>query len=87
MLTSNGLALATALACLAAILGLIVGSIALTSLIRRGYGPFLRSLLRGKRKTKRRDGTGRRSEIRSHRPLPPAARAPRRSRGYEQDWY
>jgi len=51
---SNGLLLATIFGCTAAVLGLIVGSIALSMLLRRGYGPFLRILAFGRHAGKRR---------------------------------
>ncbi len=46
---SNGLLLATTMSCVVGLLGLTVAGIALVVLMRRGYGPFLRALLRGKR--------------------------------------
>lgn len=55
---SNGLLVATTLSCVIAMLGLIVAVIALSVLIRTGYGPFLRVLLLGNRA-----GRGSRSEV------------------------
>lgn len=46
---SNGLLLAGTLSCVVALLGMIIAAIALLVLIRGGYGPFLKALLRGKR--------------------------------------
>lgn len=46
---SNGLLLATTMSCMVGLLGLTVAGIALMVLVRRGYGPFLRALVRGKR--------------------------------------
>lgn len=48
-LGSNGLTIAVILSCVAGILGLLTGSFALLALVRGGYGPFLRTLLPGKR--------------------------------------
>lgn len=46
---SNGLLVATTLSCVISILGIVIAVIALSVLIRTGYGPFLRALLLGKR--------------------------------------
>ncbi|HEU5440274.1 MAG TPA: hypothetical protein VFU88_13370 [Ktedonobacterales bacterium] len=46
---SNGLLLATTSSCIVSLLGLIIAAIALTVLLRGGYGPFLRALLHGRR--------------------------------------
>lgn len=51
---SNGLLLATTMSCMVGLLGLTVAGIALMVLVRRGYGPFLRALMRGKRAGQRR---------------------------------
>lgn len=55
---SNGLLLATTMSCVVGLLGLTVAGIALVVLMRKGYGPFLRALLRGKRAGKTRDRDG-----------------------------
>lgn len=52
-LGSNGLTIAVILSCLTGIFGLILGSVALSALLRRGYGPFLRTLLPGGRRASR----------------------------------
>jgi hypothetical protein len=49
-LGSNGLTVATILSCVTGILGLVIGLVALTALLRGGYGPFLRTLLPGARR-------------------------------------
>jgi hypothetical protein len=46
---SNGLLLAASLSCMVAILGLVIAVVALYALLHGGYGPFLRTLLLGKR--------------------------------------
>ena len=46
---SNGLLLATTSSCIVGLLGLLIAAIALVVLLRGGYGPFLKALLRGKR--------------------------------------
>lgn len=46
---SNGLLLATTSSCIVSLLGLLIAAVALTVLLRGGYGPFLRALLHGKR--------------------------------------
>jgi hypothetical protein len=46
---SSGLLFAATGSCIVALLGLIVAAIALMVLVRGGYGPYLRALLRGKR--------------------------------------
>jgi hypothetical protein len=46
---SNGLLLATTSSCIVSLLGLIIAAIALSVLLRGGYGPFLRALLHGRR--------------------------------------
>jgi hypothetical protein len=51
---SNGLLFATTLSCVVALLGLVVAIVALRILVRDGYGPFLRALLRGKRAGRKR---------------------------------
>ena len=51
---SNALLLATTMSCVVGLLGLTVAGIALMALVRRGYGPFLRALLHGKRAGKAR---------------------------------
>ena len=50
---SNGLLVATTLSCVIGILGLVIAFIALSVLLRNGYGPFLRALLLGKRAGRR----------------------------------
>lgn len=52
---SNALLLATTMSCVVGLLGLTVAGVALMVLVRRGYGPFLRALLRGKRAGNARD--------------------------------
>lgn len=52
---SNGLLLASTLGCVVATLGIIIAAIALLVLVRGGYGPFLKALLRGKRAGRKRD--------------------------------
>lgn len=47
--TSNGLLLATSMSCIVTVLGVIVAVVAMSSLLRGGYGPFLRALALGKR--------------------------------------
>ena len=49
-LGSNGLTIAVILSCLTGVFGLILGSVALSALLRGGYGPFLRALLPGGRR-------------------------------------
>src|SRR5579872_5882427 len=51
---SNGLLLASTLGCVVAVLGIIIAAIALLVLVRGGYGPFLKALLRGKRADRKR---------------------------------
>lgn len=51
---SNGLLLASTLSCVVALLGVIIAAIALLVLMRGGYGPFLKALLRGKRAGRKR---------------------------------
>lgn len=46
---SNGLLLATTSSCIVGLLGILIAAIALVVLLRGGYGPFLKALLRGKR--------------------------------------
>ena len=46
---SNGLLIAMTMSCLVGVLGLVVAAVAITVLVRGGYGPFLKALLRGKR--------------------------------------
>jgi hypothetical protein len=46
---SNGLLIAMTMSCLVGVLGLGVAAVAITVLVRGGYGPFLKALLRGKR--------------------------------------
>ncbi len=53
---SNGLLIATTLSCVAAVLGIIIAAVALSVLIRGGYGPFLKSLWRGRRGSRRGHG-------------------------------
>ena len=48
---SNGLLIATLLGCVIAVLGISIGAFALNALVRSGYGPFLRALLQGERRT------------------------------------
>lgn len=48
-LGSNGLTIAVILSCVAGALGIIIASVALSALVRGGYGPFLRALLPGRR--------------------------------------
>jgi hypothetical protein len=52
---SNGLLIATSLSCIVALLGLVTAGIAISVLVQKGYGPFLRGLWYGKR-TPRRKG-------------------------------
>ena len=52
---SNGLLLATTSSCIVGLLGLLIAAIALAVLLRGGYGPFLKALLRGKRAGQKRD--------------------------------
>lgn len=47
--TSNGLLLATTMSCLVTVLGVVVAAVAMSSLLRGGYGPFLRALAFGRR--------------------------------------
>lgn len=64
-LGSSGLAIATILGCITGVLGLLIGSIALTALLRGGYGPFLRTLLPGaKRRAVRARAEGRSGSMR-----------------------
>jgi len=53
-LGDNGLLLASTLGCVVGLLGIIIGAIALMVLVRGGYGPFLKALLRGKRAGRKR---------------------------------
>lgn len=46
---SNGLLLAGTSSCIVGLLGILIAAIALVVLLRGGYGPFLKALLRGKR--------------------------------------
>ena len=46
---SNGLLLAISSSCIVGLLGILIAAIALVVLLRGGYGPFLKALLRGKR--------------------------------------
>lgn len=79
-LGSNGLAIATILSCVTGVLGLVIGSVALSALLRGGYGPFLRTLLPG---AKRRMARDRRNASRSGRQArrPPVSRSARNGRG------
>src|SRR5258708_2330405 len=56
---SNGLLFATTMSCVVALLGLIVAVVSIRILVRGGYGPFLRALLRGKRAGRKRGAKGR----------------------------
>lgn len=52
--TSSGLLIATLLSCGVTIMGIIIAAVALTKLVRGGYGPFLKALLPfSKRRMKR----------------------------------
>jgi hypothetical protein len=55
---SNGLLLATTSSCIVSLLGLLIAAIALSVLLRGGYGPFLKALLRGKRAGRKGAGAG-----------------------------
>lgn len=44
-ITSSGLLIATLLSCGVTIIGIIIAAVALTKLLRGGYGPFLKALL------------------------------------------
>ncbi len=58
---ANGLVLATVVGCVTGVLGIIIAAISLMVLVRGGYGPFLKQLLRGKRGAKRgKNGGGKR---------------------------
>lgn len=48
-LGDNSMFIAVVLGCVTSVLGIIIGGVALLTLIRTGYGPFLRALLLGKR--------------------------------------
>lgn len=63
--TSNGLAIVAMLSCVVAVVGIFMSSLALHALLRNGYGPFLRSLIRGKRTGNRR-AARRGHAVRSH---------------------
>jgi hypothetical protein len=67
-LGSSGLAIATVLGCVTGVLGLLLGSIALTVLLRGGYGPFLRTLLPGAKRRMARARAAGRAGGRSPRP-------------------
>ncbi|MGO8947614.1 MAG: hypothetical protein ACLQUY_08120 [Ktedonobacterales bacterium] len=56
---TNGLLVATTLGCVVGLLGVVIGAFALRALVRSGYGPFLRALLRGDRKKDQKDQSGR----------------------------
>lgn len=97
---SNGLLLATTMSCVVGLLGLTVAGIALAVLTRRGYGPFLRALLRGKRAGRRRGTRGKdggfeeddgaaafAAEARAWRGGPGAASGTAGRGGYEQQGY
>lgn len=60
---SNGLLLATTSSCIVALLGLLIAAIALSVLLRGGYGPFLKALLRGKRAGQARGKRGSKGDI------------------------
>ncbi|MGH2515516.1 MAG: hypothetical protein ACRDHP_07655, partial [Ktedonobacterales bacterium] len=59
---SNGLLLASTLSCVVALLGVIIAAIALLVLVRGGYGPYLKALLRGKRAGRKRGKGGEQAE-------------------------
>ena len=65
---TNGLVIATLLGCVVALLGVIVGAFALRALVRSGYGPFLRALVRGDPKKDRSDRPSRPSRTWANRP-------------------
>jgi hypothetical protein len=67
-LGSSGLAIATVLGCVTGVLGLLLGSIALTALLRGGYGPFLLTLLPGAKRRMARERAAGRERGRSPRP-------------------
>ena len=49
---TNGLLVATTLGCIVGLLGIAIGGIALYKLVQSGYGPFLRALALGNRRSK-----------------------------------
>jgi hypothetical protein len=49
---TNGLLVATTLGCIVGLLGIAIGGIALYVLVQSGYGPFLRALALGNRRSK-----------------------------------
>lgn len=77
-LGSNGLTIAVTLSCLTFILGLVVGCAALMVLLRGGYGPFLRALLPGGRRSSRRSRPITYGPGRSPAPRRPASTTRRR---------
>ena len=60
---SNGLLLAATSSCIVALLGLLIAAIALSVLLRGGYGPFLKALLRGKRAGQAHGKPGRKGDL------------------------
>jgi hypothetical protein len=49
---TNGMLIATTLGCIVGLLGIVIGGIALYVLVQSGYGPFLRALVLGNRRTR-----------------------------------